>query len=155
MTATIPADVADWIRDAALPASLRGEVEDRLHRTCPCLGSVSGHCGKGSHEQCPRTQGWHRHGEPSPETWITNSRGLVAAARGISTAVWRTGRACRWLCPCNCHTTVMALFTAPASEAPRRMSVSGGNNRIATTDRLRADDEPQPTLFDAAPGSQP
>ncbi|MEW2442803.1 DUF6248 family natural product biosynthesis protein [Micromonospora marina] len=151
---SMPADAADWIRDTVIPPGLRDEIHDHIHRHCPCQGSPSGHCGKGTHEQCPRTWGWERHGHPSPETWITDSRGMVAVARGVNAAVWRTGRACRWLCPCDCHTTVTPLFAAPARDALRRMSAAGGNNRIASTDRLRINDAPQPTLFDP-PGGRP
>lgn len=144
----IPADAAAWIRDVVLTPAYRAGVGDRT--TCPCQGSPSGHCDHGNHEQCPRTWGWHRHGQPDPDTYITNSRGLVAVARGVaSAAVWRTGRACRWLCPCTCHTTVTALFDPPAREAPRP-SVADGNTRITSTDRLKAFDGPQPTLFDLA-----
>lgn len=61
--------------------------------------------------------------------------------------VWRAGRSCRWLCPCRCHGEVVALFPAPA-RGPKRSSGLGGNNRIASTDRLRAWDEEPPSLLD-------
>lgn len=148
---TIPTDAATWIHDVVLPPALRDDLRDQRRQRCPCQGSASGHCQTGECMLCPRTWGWHRHGEPAPDTWITDSRGLVAVARGVSAAVWRSGRACRWLCPCRCHATVAPLFDPPAREAPRRLSAAGGNNRIASTDRLRAFDTPPPTLFDTEP----
>lgn len=142
----MPADVAAWIRDVVLPAGYR----DNTSRTdiCPCQGSASGHCQTGTHDQCPRTWGWHRHGQPDPDTYITDRRGHVAHARGISAAVWRSGTPCRWVCPCTCHTTVATLFAAPTRQAPRQLATTG-YGRISSTDRLRANDLPQPSLFDA------
>lgn len=107
------------------------------HPRCPCQWGPSGHCGAGMHERCPRSLGWHRHGQAEPETYVAGYRG------GALAAVWRTGAPCRWLCPCACHSTVSALFAAPA-RGPRR----GGHHRIASTDRLRQYDPDAPALFD-------
>ncbi|MFI6228913.1 DUF6248 family natural product biosynthesis protein [Micromonospora echinospora] len=140
----IPADVAAWIRNTVLPAGYLASIPNPA--ICPCQGSASGHCQTGECMRCPRTWGWHRHGQPEPETHITNSRGLIAHARGVYAAVWRAGRACRWLCPCLCHDQVQALFAAPVGRTGRRSSTGG--NRIASTDRLRRDDAPQPALWE-------
>lgn len=132
-----PTDVAAWIRTVVLPARYLASIPDPA--TCDCQGSASGHCQTGRHEQCPRARGWHRHGEPSPETYV------VARRYGALAPVWRTSRACRWLCPCTCHTTVNTLFDAPARQYGRR---SAGALRISSTDRLHRDDAPQPALFE-------
>lgn len=109
-----------------LPA---GYVAASGHLTkCPCQYGPSGCCTNGRHDECPRTWGWERHGEPQPETWIVGRRW------GALTAVWRNGTACRWLCPCDCHSTVAGLFP-PITRAARRRDV----NRISSTDRLRRD----------------
>ena len=143
MITTLLPDAAAWIRDVVLPAAYRRNTVDPA--LCPCQWGPSGHCQNGDHERCPRTEGWHRHGQADPDTYITDARGMPAAGA----EVWRSGTACRWLCPCPCHTTVTPLFPMPA-RAPRRLSRSGGNGhvRIASTDSTLADD-PQPALFGA------
>ncbi|WP_194821285.1 DUF6248 family natural product biosynthesis protein [Micromonospora sp. S-DT3-3-22] len=133
----IPADVAAWIRDTVLTAGYLAATPDPTR--CPCQGGPSGHCGNGNCGQCPRTQEWHRHGQPDPETYIVSSNHHAAL-----TPVWRAGRACRWLCDCTCHTTVTPLFAAPARTAGRRT----GAHRIASTDRALADHTPQPSLME-------
>lgn len=108
---------------------------------CPCQYGPSGHCGEGRHERCPRTLGSDRHGIPLPETHV------VSRSWGALTPVWRVGAACRWLCPCECHSTVQALFPAP-KQSPPRASRRGGNNRIWATDNLRRYDPAHPTLWE-------
>lgn len=113
---------------------------------CPCQYGPSGHCNAGNHPKCPRTWGWERHGQPEPETHI------VSRDYGALTPVWRTGQACRWLCPCTCHTNTIALFEPPARR-PGSLSVTGGNGyaRVASMDNTLAVDDDQPTLWDPAP----
>lgn len=110
---------------------------------CPCQYGPSGHCRNGRHEKCQRTWGWERHGQPEPETYV------VGRDWSALTPVWRVGTACRWLCPCVCHTTVAALFDPPPRR-PGRLSLTGGNQRIASTDRLRRDDPAVPDLFEGS-----
>lgn len=144
----LPADAATWIRDVVLPPAYRAGTTDPS--ICPCQYGPSGHCAAGRHERCPRTWGWHRHGEPDPDTHITNAAGRVGGAPSVSSvAVWRTGRPCRWLCPCTCHVTVQPLFAAPERGTPR-LSAAGGNNiaAIASTDRALAVPTPQPSLLE-------
>lgn len=110
---------------------------------CPCQYGPSGHCAAGNCTKCPRTWEWERHGHPEPETHLVSNRHWAALA-----PVWRVGTPCRWLCPCVCHTTVDALFSSPVRTAPKRASVTGGNQRIASTDNLRRYDPDAPTLFE-------
>lgn len=138
MAPTVDADAAAWIRDVVLTLTYRRSTGGILR--CPCQGSASGHCQNGHHDQCPRTRGWHRHGQPDPETYVVSRSG------GALTPVWRAGRACRWLCPCSCHQQVQALFPAPERGTGRTSTAS--YLRIGSTDRLRRDDDPQPTLLD-------
>lgn len=124
---------------AVLPARYVASVAPL--EVCPCQWGPSGHCTANHHTKCPRTWGWHRHGQPEPLTHIV-SRAYLAL-----TPVWSTGRACRWLCPCPCHTNTVALFAPPPRQAGRASGFGGnGHARIATTDTALAVDD-QPTLW--------
>lgn len=133
-------DAAAWVRDHVLTPTYRANTVDPAR--CPCQWGPSGHCLAERHDRCPRTQGWERHGQPSPDTWITDAQGMVAHAPGVTAAVWRAGTPCRWLCPCTCHATVAALFPLPPQPPVRK----GVELPIAATDRLRRGDPQQPTL---------
>ncbi len=143
--AVIPADVGAWIHDVVLPAGYRAS-EGPLLTMCSCQFGPSGTCLHDKHEKCVRTQGWHRHGEPDPETHISVREGGAWVVAAAWAAVWRVGTPCRWLCPCECHTTVQALIP-PVPATPPRLSRTGGNGRIVA-DHLSIWDEPAPTLFD-------
>lgn len=79
----IPADVAAWIRDTVIPVSYRRNTTDPAK--CACQWGACGHCKAGRHRDCTTTAwGW----SPSPDTYLCGAR------------VWRSGRPCRWICPC-------------------------------------------------------
>ena len=69
-------DAAAWVRDHVLTPTYRANTVDPAR--CPCQWGPSGHCLVERHDRCPRTQGWERHGQPSPDTWITDAQGMVA-----------------------------------------------------------------------------
>ena len=108
--------------------------------TCPCRWGRTGYCVDGRHERCVRTWGWHRHGQPEPETY------LVSRTGGARDPLWRAdGTACRWLCSCVCHDRVVALIP-PVERTGRRVRV--GRLPISATDRQWSDvDDPQIALF--------
>ncbi len=69
-------------RDAGLGAA--------MVRGCECQFGLCGHCGDGRPDRCS-----HREWTPPlvPETYLQDRSGYVVAE------VWRTGKACAWLCP--------------------------------------------------------
>ena len=149
--APLPGEAAAWIHDVVLLSAYRDNA--LTSRRCPCQWGRTGHCAHGRHDRCPRTWGWERHGAPSPDTYVTDAHGVVAAAPTVaSVAVWRAGRPCRWLCPCACHTQVQALIPPPPRQ-PGRASRTGGNARIAATDHIRAWDSQQLDLIAALEAS--
>ncbi|QLQ37971.1 DUF6248 family natural product biosynthesis protein [Micromonospora robiginosa] len=112
MTA-IPADAATWIRDVVLPPAYRKGTRDQS--VCPCQWGVCGHCQAGRHEKC-NVVAWGGAPRAHGDTRITDARGLVAGGWGVrSTEVWRSGRPCRWICPCGC--TPIGCALPPASPA--------------------------------------
>lgn len=125
-------EAAAWIRRHVLPAAYRRHTGPS---TCPCQWGRCGHCQRGRHAECPKRT-WHRHGQPSPDTWITSPNGMIAAAWA---AVWRaTGPACRWICPCDCPPELHPDLPPPVRRE------AGGNTAAlleTTPRRLRAPDQ--------------
>ena len=98
----IPPDAAAWIRDQVLPASYRDEIRAGLIAHCACQWGPCGHCQDGDHQQCA-VVAWGGAPRAHGDTYIVNRRGQVATGRGVpSVEVWRSGRPCRWICPCGC-----------------------------------------------------
>lgn len=125
------ADLERWRAwaDVVLPPGYRaGSEQVYVDWKCACQGGRSGWCTHDSprdHDRCPRSEGWHRHGQPDPETYVISRREW-----GARTAVWLSGRPCRSLCSCRCHVEVQALIPAPVRVAlPPRDA-----GRIAATD---------------------
>lgn len=97
MTAPMTAAAANWIYTEVLTATYRAansiDGKPVLIRNCRCSGGRCGHCMAGRHEQCyTRAHGPHI----GCETWICTQTG------GARTAVWLSGRPCRWVCACTC-----------------------------------------------------
>lgn len=93
----MPKPVADAIyRDVLTPtyraaSTVEGDPALILH--CACQAGRCGHCGAGRHDRCAtRRNGPTVH----PETYVTGRRGWAL------TAVWLSGRPCRWMCACVC-----------------------------------------------------
>lgn len=146
----VAADAAAWIRTIVLPAAyLASTYPSSDPSICPCQYGPSGHCNAGRCEKCPRTYGSDRHGQPWPDTRIIGRDWKVCGHPDV-VAVWRTGPACRWLCPHPCHTTVAGLFEASTPVAGRASRTGG--NQISATDRLRRfDADGQLDLFGGPP----
>lgn len=114
---TVPTAVeAEWIRDHALTKAIRRD----LVPMCSCQYGPSGHCDMGQHDKCAHTRLTY---PPDPETYIVNRLDQVLHVPDVFThplasitgrrphreaQVWLADRACRWQCPCTCHTTPVA-----------------------------------------------
>lgn len=98
---------ADWVYDVVLTQRFKESVgaimwtgagADRRDegrgaaflRMCACQYGPCGRCGDGRPDRCA-----HRGWTPPlvPDGWIQSRRGLAVGA------VWRSGKACAWLCP--------------------------------------------------------
>jgi hypothetical protein len=97
-------DVA-WIRANVWTQAMRKEHQSvpDFARTCPCQGGKTGWCQRGTARSCARCVGVV---VVSPETYVTDKRGYVLSFEGgVDAEVWLADRACRWRCPCECHST--------------------------------------------------
>ncbi len=125
-----------------LPARYIASVGAYTLTQCPCQGGPSGYCEVGKHHRCPR-ETWPRHGFPAPLTHIVSRRDCAALEE-----VWPSGKPCRWICPCVCHTRNLSLFASPPLVHPTGRT--GGNQgylRIGNTDTAGADTN-QPALWE-------
>ncbi len=151
-------DAADWVYDVVLTRRYKESVGAimwtgaREHRRdegqgaaflrkCACQYGPCGHCGDGRHDRCG-----HREWRPpaSPCTYVQNPRGHAL------TAVWPSGTACAWLCPCVCP--------APVAPPIEQLALVGEVARVAKRhgqpDRHRPLGPVQPGLFDLAGGAR-
>lgn len=100
-------EATDWVYDVVLPqrylesagaimwTGARENRRDEGHgvaflRLCACQYGPCGRCGDGRPDRCA-----HREWTPPfmPATYLQDRRGMAIAA------VWRSGKACAWLCP--------------------------------------------------------
>lgn len=120
MTARMTADAAAWVYDEVLTATYRrsctveGDPAPILH--CSCQGGRCGHCGGGRHESCTTRRVGPIVG---PETYIVTARG------GALTAVWLSGRPCRWACSCDCPAPEPDVQPALFDPGPARVKRHG------------------------------
>lgn len=81
---------------------------------CRCHDGRCGHCMAGRHQQCTTRL---RGPLVGPEGYVTGHRGQAC------TAVWLSGRPCRWVCACACPPdrpeTAPALFDAGPARVRR------------------------------------
>lgn len=124
------ADAAAWVREVVWTQRMRkthSEVPDAAS-TCWCQAGPSGHCKADRHGKC-----WHNGNPPfaSPETYVCGRDGTSVLAfaerfehattsatgpkRAQAAMVWLADRACRWRCPCGCHTPSTATAAPPAA----------------------------------------
>jgi hypothetical protein len=91
-------DAAVWIRATVWTPALRKSYTEtpNYYAECACTWGPSGHCDAGQHQRCQTVSP-----EPRPETYICQPNGSVV---GDAVQVWLAGHACRWRCPCRCHT---------------------------------------------------
>jgi hypothetical protein len=87
-----------------------------LVRMCSCQYGPCGHCSAGSHHKCTTRVGFGGKPPAGPDTYLQNRRGLVVAS------VWRSGKGCRWMCPCStcADTTTVPDKKMTVTAAPKR-----------------------------------
>ncbi len=92
-------DAASWIRTTVWTPAMRKSYAETpgFYTECACNWGSSGHCDAGRHQRCQKVGP-----EPRPEAYICQPDGCSVVDGGIQ--VWLTGQACRWRCPCRCHT---------------------------------------------------
>lgn len=135
---TMDAGAAAWVRKQVLPTHCHATLTD----TCPCQWGPCGHCQQGNHLECPKRTN-PRHGQPDPEAWIVDQRGLVAAHWAT---VWRAhGPACRWICRCDCPPELHPGLPPMRRQRRADLGIAGLNT---TPRRLRGPE--QDVLFEVA-----
>jgi hypothetical protein len=82
---------------------------------CPCQWGATAHCLHGRHHACHA-------GTPTEhaETHLTYANGTCVLDQGHPIEVWPAGRACAWLCPCECHAQDTA-DPEPSTSRPQRV----------------------------------
>lgn len=127
-------EAAAWVREFVWTNRMRKAFADTpgAYQHCACQAGPSGHCNADRHTKC-----WHADNEPqrSPEAYVcgtdgtsvlmfaepfTHPTGSATGAKRTSHAqVWLADRACRWRCPCDCHTGApVTPEPPPAAEPP-------------------------------------
>lgn len=114
----MPKTIAQQIYRDVLTATYRAantvESSPALILHCRCQAGRCGHCMAGRHEQCTTRL---RGPLVGPEGYVTGHRGQAR------TAVWLSGKPCRWVCACTCPAptpeTAPALFDAGPARAKR------------------------------------
>lgn len=97
------AAAGDWVLRVVLP---KAYVRNTINRICACQYGICGACSGGRCDRCLSKQLGRL--KRSPAAHITDRRGFVANARGVSAAVWLKNTPCRYLCPCRCPKTAPA-----------------------------------------------
>lgn len=127
---------ARWVRDEAWTKKMRKAYESTpgYVRFCACQWGPTGHCKADNHTACQHTAAEpHR----SPEAYVCASDGAgvlsfaepyvhttgsaTGPKREQAAMVWLADRACRWRCPCDCHTRSPAAPEPPPATPSLRI----------------------------------
>lgn len=123
MTAFMPADVAEWIREHAWTGKMRETFREvpGFYLDCACQYGLTTLCRIGAHGACHRATSLHsaetticwRGDRPAHFKKPFRHKALTSATgprRSRYAEVWLADRACRWRCPCDCHPRQLNLF---------------------------------------------
>jgi hypothetical protein len=135
VAAVMTETAAAWVREHVWTKKMRHAYKTtpgHVH-ACACQWGPTQHCKTSNHTAC-------RHNTLAPhqvqETYVCGSDGdtvlsfterftyptgsAVGPKRSAAAMVWLADRACRWRCPCGCHTTTgVAPVPPPAAPEPQ------------------------------------
>ena len=139
---SMPATIAQQIYRDVLTATYRAantvEGSPTLILHCRCQAGRCGHCMADRHEQCTTLL---RGPLVGPEGYVTGYRGQAR------TAVWLSGKPCRWVCACTCPAPEPEMAPALFDAGPARTKRHG-----QPESRRRTELFGQLDLFDLAGG---